>query len=144
MNPSSECSFLILKPPLLTNWQLAPYIHSSSSPLPIDMQVMPYEAFALWSNSTPALAGGPLRLQPDELVTERDQYDHLAIALFKTVMMMFGEYAHAHTLIYPLFVHQDVPIVACVLTFVVYLAFLLFVPVVLMNLLVSKILSITL
>ncbi|GAA51547.1 transient receptor potential cation channel subfamily A member 1, partial [Clonorchis sinensis] len=70
-------------------------------------------------------------------LSEREQFDYLGISIFKTIMMMFGEYEHSRTLIYPLFGSTEEATIGAALVFIFYIAFLLLVPIILMNLLIG-------
>ncbi|TGZ68501.1 hypothetical protein CRM22_004220 [Opisthorchis felineus] len=70
-------------------------------------------------------------------LSEREQFDYLGISIFKTIMMMFGEYEHSQTLIYPLFGSTEEATIDAALVFIFYIAFLLLVPIILMNLLIG-------
>ncbi|KAG5446245.1 hypothetical protein CSKR_203425 [Clonorchis sinensis] len=75
-------------------------------------------------------------------LSEREQFDYLGISIFKTIMMMFGEYEHSRTLIYPLFGSTEEATIGAALVFIFYIAFLLLVPIILMNLLASNVLPV--
>ncbi|THD24000.1 Transient receptor potential cation channel subfamily A member 1 [Fasciola hepatica] len=79
----------------------------------------------------------PQRLSVSKIPTERGQYNYLDVSLFKALMMMFGEYEHSNSLIHPLLTDPKPDRQNTVAIFVFYIAFLLFMPIIVMNLLIG-------
>ncbi|VDP75954.1 unnamed protein product [Echinostoma caproni] len=77
------------------------------------------------------------RLSMNQAMTERGQYNYLDVSLFKTLMMMFGEYEHSSTLIHPLLSDPYPDTQNTIAIFLFYIAFLVFVPIIVMNLLIG-------
>ncbi|VDP28306.1 unnamed protein product [Schistosoma margrebowiei] len=68
---------------------------------------------------------------------ELKPFQYLSLSLFKTLMMMLGEYEHTSTIIEPYIGNHSFQLHYPLITFFFYTTFVFLVPIILMNLLVS-------
>lgn len=73
----------------------------------------------------------------NEIAMELQPFQYLGLSLFKTLMMMLGEYEHTATVVEPLIGQSPVSVHFPAITLFFYVAFVFLVPIILMNLLVS-------
>ncbi|KAF5402775.1 hypothetical protein PHET_04000 [Paragonimus heterotremus] len=73
----------------------------------------------------------------DEVAMELQSFQYIGLSMFKTLMMMLGEYEHTATLIAPLTGNSPVSVHYPAITLFFYVAFVFLVPIIMMNLLVS-------
>ena len=66
-----------------------------------------------------------------------EAFNIFGLSFFKTLMMMMGEYEHSQVMVKPILDQQPATIYYPELTFIFYIAFAFFVPISLMNLMVS-------
>ncbi|KAF7261838.1 hypothetical protein EG68_00883 [Paragonimus skrjabini miyazakii] len=76
-------------------------------------------------------------LTTDEVAMELQSFQYIGLSMFKTLMMMLGEYEHTATLIAPLTGNSPVSVHYPAITLFFYVAFVFLVPIIMMNLLVS-------
>ncbi|KAA3680817.1 transient receptor potential cation channel subfamily A member 1 [Paragonimus westermani] len=72
-----------------------------------------------------------------EVAMELQPFQYMGLSMFKTLMMMLGEYEHTATLIAPLTGNSPVSVHYPAITLFFYVAFVFLVPIILMNLLIG-------
>ncbi|THD27035.1 Tryptophan synthase alpha chain [Fasciola hepatica] len=72
-----------------------------------------------------------------DIAMELQPFQYLGLSLFKTLMMMLGEYEHTATVVEPLIGQSPVSVHFPAITLFFYVAFVFLVPIILMNLLIG-------
>ncbi|CAL8101465.1 unnamed protein product [Calicophoron daubneyi] len=82
-------------------------------------------------------AMAPNNTENTNVAMELQSFQYIGLSLFKTLMMMLGEYEHTATVIEPLIGDSPITLNFPIITLLLYVAFVFLLPIIIMNLLIG-------